>query len=56
MRSSLTLVSLALLSVMAFTDTASAGLFGRIRARRTAQLRAEVAGQVGVAAAQLGAN
>lgn len=56
MRSSLTLIALAMLSVLAFTDTASAGLFGRIRARRTAEMQAAVAGQVGVAAAQLGAN
>lgn len=56
MRSSLTLVALAMLSVMAFTDTASAGLFGRIRARRTAEMQAAVAGQVGAAAADLGAS
>lgn len=56
MRSSFTLVALALLSIVAFTDTASAGLFGRIRARRTAEMQAAVAGQVGAAAAQLGAN
>jgi hypothetical protein len=56
MRSSLTLFALALLSVMAFTDTASAGLFGRIRARRTAEMQSAVAGQVGAAAASLGAS
>ncbi|MBC8351255.1 MAG: hypothetical protein H8E66_04680 [Planctomycetes bacterium] len=56
MRSSLTLIALALLSVIAFTDTASAGLFGRVRARRTAEMQSAVAGQVGLAAAELGAS
>ncbi len=58
MRSSLTVVVLGLLSVVAFTDTVSAGLFGRVRARRTAAMRAEVAsqvaGQVSVAEGRLG--
>lgn len=56
MRSSLTLIALSLLSVLAFTDTVSAGLFARIRARRTAEMRSAVAGQVGAAAARLEAN
>lgn len=56
MRNSITLLALVVLSVIAFTDTASAGLFGRVRARRTAEMQSAVAGQVGAAAAQLEAN
>ncbi len=52
MRSSLTLIALMLLTVMAFTDTAAAGIFGRIRARRTAEMQTAVAGRVGAAAAR----
>ena len=47
MRSYITIVTLALLSVVVFTDAASAQLFRRVWKRRKAEIRAGLSYQLG---------